>query len=896
MGLSRFFRRARWDRERRDELDSYLRIETDENLARGMDPAAARDAAHKKLGNRTLVREEIYRMNTLAILDTLARDVRYALRTLRQNRTFTAAALLTLAIGIGANTAVFSVVNSVLLKPLAYPHPEELVAVWQKAPGAPGLADVSGDLRLSVSQYFAYSENNRTFQALGIWFAATSSVTGLAEPEEVPTVAVSDGTLQALSVQPLLGRLLTTEDQKPGAGARLLLGHGYWQRRFGADRSVIGRSLTVNSRSYEIVGVMPAGLRIGNTTPDLIVPAQPDRSRLILAGFGWQGIGRLKPGVTIAQANADLARALPIWMDTWTNGPGTNPHSYENWRITPDLRPLKQDVVGNVGSVLWVVMGTIGIVMLIACANVANLLLVRADARQQELAIRAALGAGWGRIVRDLLVESVLLGVLGGALGLVLAYGGLQYLVRVGPGNLPRLNEIGIDQHALAFAFCVSILSGILFGLIPALKYAGPRIANALRTSDRTSSHSRERHRARNLLVVSQVALALVLLVSSGLMIRTFHALRQVRPGFRPEHLQTVRIAIPQQLVPEPERVVRMQNAIADKLASIPEVASVGFVSLPPMSGLRGNWDSVVKEGEVRQPGTSPPMRVFRDVSPGYFQSAGTRVIAGRDYTWTDLYDKREGVLISENLASELWGNASSAVGKRMKTTLPISPWREVIGVVENVRDNGAQQPAPAIVYWPSFGKSPYSDQQVNFDRTVTFLVRSGRAGTESFQEQIRKAVWSVNGNLTLAAAETMQEIYDRSMARSSFTLVMLAIAGSMALVLGVIGIYGVVSYAVSQRTREIGIRLALGAEPSELKRMFVRHAFALAAFGIAIGLAAASGLTRLMASLLFGVSSLDPATYLAVPVVLLSATVVSSYLPARRAAAVDPNQALRSE
>ena len=314
------------------------------------------------------------------------------------------------------------------------------------------------------------------------------------------------------------------------------------------------------------------------------------------------------------------------------------------------------------------------------------------------------------------------------------------------------------------------------------------------------------------------------------------------------------------------------------------------------MSGLQGNWDSVVREGETRQEGVIPPMRVFRDVSPGYFQTAGTRLIAGRDYTWTDLYDKREGVLISENLARELWSNASSALGKRMRTTLPISPWREVIGVVEDVRDNGAQQPAPAIVYWPSFGKSPYSDGQVNFDRTVTFLVRSDRADTESLQEQIRKAVWSVNGNLTIAAAETMQEVYDRSMARSSFTLVMLAIAGLMALVLGIVGIYGVIAYSVSQRTREIGIRLALGANPGTLKRMFVRHALALAAIGCVIGLAAATGLTRLMASLLFGVSALDPATYLAVPLVLLCAAVVSSYLPARRAAAVDPTEALRSE
>ncbi len=359
--------------------------------------------------------------------------------------------------------------------------------------------------------------------------------------------------------------------------------------------------------------------------------------KLPLAGFGYQGIARLKPGVTIEEASADVARMVPIWMNSWSNGPGTNSRVYETWRITPALRPLKQEVTGNIGSVLWVVMGTIGMVMLIACANVANLLLVRAEARQQELAIRAALGAGWGRIVRELLLESLVLGLIGGALGVALAYQGLRLLVAIGPANLPRLSEISIDARALAFTVFVSLLSGMLFGLIPALKCAGPRISATLRSVGRTSTVSRERHRTRNVLVIAQVAMALVLLVGAGLMIRTFQALRTVEPGFtHAEHLETMRISIPASLVAEPQRVTRIQNNIADKLAAIPGVTSVGFASAMPMEEDRGlNWDAIYVEGKVEPTGGIPPLRLFKNVSPRFFQTAGTRIVAGRELTWT---------------------------------------------------------------------------------------------------------------------------------------------------------------------------------------------------------------------------------------------------------------------
>jgi predicted permease len=896
MAFGRFFRRARWDRERLEEIESYLQIEIDDNIARGMPPVEAREAAHRKLGNSTLIREEIYHMNTIGLLDTLGRDVRYGLRTLRGNPMFTVVALLTLAIGIGANAAVFSVVNSVLLKPLRYSKAEELVALRQTAPGAAGLANFSTGLPLSPSMYFTYAEHNRAFQSLGVWIAGTASVTGLAEPEQVRSVVVSDGVLQALGEPPAVGRWLSAADQTPRGAETVMLGYGYWQRRFGGDRSAIGRNITVDSRPREIIGIMPQGFRCVNADFDLIGPLAFDRGKLILAGFGFQGIARLKPGVTIAQANADLARLVPIWMDSWSNGPGSNPRIYETWRITPAIRPLQQEVVGNIGDVLWVVMGTIGIVMLTACANVANLMLVRVEARQRELAIRAALGAGRGRIVRSLLAESVILGLIGGALGVGLAYAGLRFLVAIGPANLPRLSEISIDPRTLAFTVALSLLSGLLFGLIPALKYGGSRSSLALRSVGRTSSASRERHRARNLLAVAQVSMALVLLVSAGLMIRTFQALRTVEPGFtQAEHLQTVRISIPASLVREPERVTRIQNNIVDKLAAIPGVTSVGFASEMPMEGRDSNWDAIYAEDKAYSDGEIPPLRFFKYVSPGFFHTAGTRIVAGRELTWTEIYGLRPVAMVSENLARELWGTPAAAVGKRLRE-FPAMPWREVIGVIQDVREKGVNETAPAIVYWPSMVDISVGSAPLRATRTVTFVVRSGRTGTEGFLNQVQQAVWSVNSNLPLASVQTMQEIYDQSLTRTSFTLVMLGIAGAMALLLGIIGIYGVLSYAVSQRRREIGIRLALGAQPGKLRRMFVRSGLALAGTGVAIGLVAASGLMRLMKSLLFGISPLDPLTYAAVPVVLIGAAVLASYLPARRASAIDPVEALSAE
>jgi predicted permease len=460
------------------------------------------------------------------------------------------------------------------------------------------------------------------------------------------------------------------------------------------------------------------------------------------------------------------------------------------------------------------------------------------------------------------------------------------------------LSEISLDPQALVFTLVLSLLSGLLFGLIPVLKYAGPRTSIALRSAGRTASLSRERHRSRNFLVVAQVAMALVLLVSAGLMIRTFDQLRNVEPGFTDAaHLQTMRISIPASLVANPQLVMRIQNNIVDKLAAIPGVTSAGFANAMPMEGIESDWDEIFIEGKSYV-GETPPLRLYKYVAPGFFHTEGTRMIAGRELTWSEIYDQRPVAIVSQNLARELWGTPSAALGKRFREFSSM-PWHEVIGVVEDVHENGVHEIAPAIVYWPSMMNGLYGPDSFDAVRTVTFVIRSDRAGNEAFLHEIRQAVWAVNASLPVASVRTMQEIYSQSLARTSFTLVMLGVAGTMALVLGVIGIYGVISYAVSQRTREIGIRLALGAEKSKIFRMVVGEGLRLAVAGIAIGAVVALMLTRLLpafSQLLYGVRASDPTTIIAVSAVLVAVAALACYLPARRAASIEPMNALRAE
>jgi len=814
---------------------------------------------------------------------------KHVVRRLVRSPMFTVVTLITIAIGVGANSAIFSVINGVLLKPLPYPDSERLVSVWQTAPGI-GITD----LNASPSDYFTFREENRTFQHFGIWTGDSVSVTGLAAPEQVPGLDVTSGTLEALGVQPTLGRWFTLKDETHGSPETVILTHGYWQRKFGGDSSVIGRGIVADGKAREIIGVMPPTFRFLDAKPDLIFPFQFDRAKIFLGNFSYQAIARLKPGVTLAQANADVGRMIPMVTTEFPPPPGFSAKLFEAAHIQPSLRPLRQDVIGDLGKVLWVLMASIGVVLLIACANVANLLLVRAEGRQQELAIRTALGADSTQIAREFLMESVFLGVLGGAAGLGLAYGALRLLIRLAPPSLPRIENITIDPTVLLFTFALSLMAGVLFGLMPVFKFATPSVMATLRAGSRTLSQSKETHRARNTLVVLQVALAAILLISSGLMIRTFQALRRVQPGFTgPRVLQTLAIFIPESQVKEPERVVRMEQEILRNVSAIQGVSSAAFANSVPTDG-NNSTDVLYAENRYYAEGKLPPLRRFKFVAPGFFQTMGTRLIAGRDLAWTDIYDQRLVAMVSENMARELWRDPAAAIGKRIREGMK-DPWREIVGVVADIRSDGADQKPPTTVYWPVMMKNFWGDETF-IQRRAVFAIRSSRSGSESFIKEIRQAVWSVNPDVPVASIRTVEEIYRVSMARSSFTLVMLAIAGGMALLLGIVGIYGVISYSVSQRTREIGIRIALGAQGGGLKAMVVRHGVLLAAIGVTLGLMAAAALTRVLSSLLFEVSPVDPATYCAVSAGLLAAAAAASYIPAHRASAVNPIEALRAE
>jgi putative ABC transport system permease protein len=812
---------------------------------------------------------------------------KYVARRLLKSPMFTLLTVATLAIGIGANSAIFSVIDGVLLKPLPYPHPKNLVSVEHNAP-----AVNFPHAGMAPYLYFTYKEQSKSFEKFGIWDTNSVSVTGLAGPEQVDSLDVSYGVLDALGVAPLLGRWFSEKDDSPGSAKTVILMYPYWQARFGGDRSVIGRRMVIDGDAKEVIGVMPENFRFLDQKPALLQPMRLDRAKMFLGNFGSRGVARLKPGVSIAQANAEIGQLIPVALQNFPPPPGYSTQLFENLRLAPDVHPLNEDVVGDIGKTLWVLMATIGIVLLIACANVANLLLVRAEGRRHELAIRAALGAGWSQIARELLAESMTLGLLGGLAGLGVAYGAIRILVAMAPPHLPRLDQISLDATVVLFTLAISLFAGLLFGAIPAIKCAAPGIE--LRAGGRSISQSRERHRARSFLVVVQVALALLLLIGSGLMIRTFRALRNVQPGFtNAAQVQTFRIAIPGTQVRDPEAAVRMQRDILEKIRSVAAVSAAGVASIVPMT-TSGWTDPIEVENHAWANNKIPPLRRYKFISPGLLAAMGNTLIAGRNFTWEDDFEKRPVAMVSDNLARELCGNPAAALGKRIRGSLE-QPWREIVGVVGDEREDGVDQKAPATAYWPIL-MNDFAGDHVFAQRRVAFVIRSSRTGTRGFLDDLQRAVWSVNPDLPLAQIATLQSVYEKSLARTSFTLVLLAIAGAMAMLIGLVGIYGVISYSASQRTREIGIRMALGARKQEVTQMFVRYALALASIGVVCGAASAVAMTRWMSSLLFEVSPLDPATYAIVSGLLICAALVASAIPAWRATTVDPVDALRAE
>ncbi len=838
---------------------------------------------------------------------SLSSDLRRTARGLLRHPGFTAAAVLTLALGLGATTAIFGVVYGVLLKPLPYPDAHELVSLRHTAPGfAANFGGTPDDaFGLGESMYVTYREENRVFEHVALFNNSERTLTGLGEPEQLRVLAVADGTLQALGVQPALGRGFSDAEYTLGAAEGsdpVIVSYAFWQRRLGGEESALGRAFSLDTRPVQVVGIMPPGFRFLDLQPqpDVISAIGTDGSQIAmttasnpytlrLAPPNFAGFARLKDGVTLEEANADVARLLSLWLDAWPSGQRSR-EEVAGWGFTPALKPLQTDIVGSVAGMLWVLMGTVGAVLLIACANIANLLLARADARRQELAIRTALGAGRRRIAGELMRESVVLGAIGGVAGVGLAHAGLRLLAAFAPPNLPRTGDIAISAPVLAFAAVTALIASLAFGSIPAIKHA---FGGDTRLGARGATATPERNRTRSVLIVVQVALALVLLVGAGLMIRTSQALSSVDPGFRdPGDIQATRIFIPFAAIRDSERYSRVYREALERIAALPGVtaAGYGYAYGVPLEG-GGSTGTISVDGRSNAAGELLPIRRFLSASPGYFEALGTRLIAGRHLEWADIEDRRTVALVSASLARELWGEPQAAIGQQIRSTSLLGGAafsHEIIGVTQDVYQDGQHRPPPSTVYTPLITEG--TDL-----RGVTYAIRSDRAGAESFADEVRQAIWASHPDIVVTV-RTMQDVYSASLARTSFMLVLLAIAGTMALFLSVVGIYGVISYIVSQRTREIGIRLVLGAKPPGVKRIFVVYGLTVAIIGMVVGLAAAAGLTRFLASQLFQVRPLDLPTYVAVVGVLLAAVSLAAYLPARRAANLDPAETLRAE
>lgn len=869
-------RRGALDAGLDDEIRFHIERQTEKNIRAGMAHDEARRQAFIRFGATQTVKEHVRDEVRTPFVELMVRDLRYAARALRQAPGFTLAATLTLALGIGATTTMFSVLHGVVLRPLPYPEQDRLVELRHSS--------VFGTIAASPAVYFGYRDHTQAFESVGLWDWDGSPVTvvGAGEPETVQSVEVTHEILAMLGAQPIVGRGFTGTDDRPGSEPTAIVSHAYWQRRFSGGPAV-GRTLTVDGVPRRVVGVLPQDFDFFGYPADLYYPLQPDRTTATFPSGDGRGMALLKPGVTLEQANADVARMIPILDAEYPGGDA------REMGFAPAVLPLKDRVVGDLGQALWLLMGTIALLLAIACANVANLVLVRTQARAPELAVRAALGAGWAAIARVVAAESAVLAAAGGAAGVVLAYLSLPFVLSLGASDLPQIMKVGIDPAVLTVAVGTSALAGVLCSLLPLVHHALPRIGitGALRDDSRGVTHGRAGSRSRHVLLVAQVAVTLVLLVGAGLLGRAFQTRRAIDPGFRnPAEVQTFLLTVPLATTDEAAlaRVLQMQRDVRDRLARIPGVETVGFASSNDGLPLDGDGRSgpVVFERTTR--GSSEPrLMELLLASPGFFETLQAPIVAGRAFDWLDV-ERRGVAMVSENVARAEWGSSAAAIGKRVSLGGPDGPRFEVVGVVKDMPQQSLTLTMPETVIFPVLPRNA----------TAGFVLRSDGAGTEALMGEVRKALWSVNAMLAPASVQTLGEMYRRATARTAMMLTVLAITGVVALILGLVGVYGVVSFAVSQRRREIGIRLALGSGRGELRLRFVRQALALVAIGVALGLGAAAGVTRFMTSQLFGVSPLDLPTHVTVALGLVTAAGLASMVSAYRATALDPVDVLR--
>jgi predicted permease len=803
---------------------------------------------------------------------------RHALRGLLKNPAFTAIAILTLGLGIGANTAVFSLVSAILIHPLPYPEAERLVGLWHTAPGV-GFPIVEQ----SDATYLNYHDHARSFEDTALITTGFRNLTNGAEPERIEVAFATASMFTVLKAASSSGRAFTEEEDQPGAEPVAVLSHSLWARRFGSKASVVGETIHLNGVATRVVGVMPSSFVYPEASTQLWLPIQLDRTRYSDTSFSYNGIARLRAGISLSEAEAEMT---PILARITENFPGDlTQEMLKQAGIAPVLHPLKQDVVGEVETPLWILLGTVGFVLLVASANVANLFLVRADGRHREVAVRVALGADRGDIARFYLSESLMLGIAGGALGLALAYAGVSLFTGYGAMDLPRLEEVRLDSRVLLFNGAISVLAGLLFGLVPILRNGTKAPAAGLNEIGRGLTAGRQRLSARALLVTSQVAFALVLLVGAGLLARSFWRLRSVEPGFDPGSTLTFALSLPESQYAEAGDVVRFVEQLTARIAAVPGVVAASTTSRLPLSGSYDN-NGIFLEDFPPPEGQIPPVHPTRYVSPDYFRSLSIPLLEGRTFEWSDREKGFRAAVVSAAFAQKYWPG-QSPVGKRVRA-FDADELSEIVGVVGSAHDEGLETGLTPTIYFPI--GTPGS-----LRRALQVAVRT-EPEPESVFPLIREEIRSLDGNLPIASVATMEQIVVRSTARTTITTLLLGLSAVVAILLGSIGIYGVVSYVVSQRRNEIGIRMALGAGGREVQRMFLLNGLKTAIAGTVLGLVGSLALTRLLGSLLFQVQPFDPATYIVAAMVILGVAVLASALPARRAAKVDPVIALRGE
>jgi putative ABC transport system permease protein len=824
---------------------------------------------------------------------SLSSVVKPAWRSLRRSPAFTVTASLTLIIGIGAAVAIFALVNGVLLRPLPYGDPDRLVVPYHNMQLI-GLAKGNQ----TQGTYFTYKKLARSLEAIGVYQAGAVNVSdprGGSEPQRMGSAFVTQSVIPLLQVPPLIGRSFTEAEDAPKGPNVVIISEGLWRSRFGADRGVLGRTIDVNGRTWEIIGVMPTRFRFPSPETQIWIPMRLDANDPSPGGFNYDGIARLRKGVTIAAASRDLVSVLPKILELSPNlAPGVSTQMLlDQARPVPFVAPLKDDVTGGIAKTLWIVAAAAGVVLLVACANVTNLILVRADGRQRELAVREALGAGRGRVTMYFLGESIVVTAVSAAAGVALAAVAIRLLVSMGPTSIPRLSEVHIDLATVAFAIVVSALVAVACSIVPVLRIGRVHLSNALREGGRGGTAGRARQRIRSALVAGQIALALVALASSGLLLRTFERLNAVRPGFEPEGLATFWVALPYARYTSDTSAVRFYSQLLDRVRAVPGVRDVGFSSRLPFEQ-NGGWskDPLYPEDDLATYANKiPPLNFYTTTDGGYFHVMGIPLIAGKTFDRPEL-QRGDEAIISRATAIQFWKDSTGqrVLGKRFRE-LPGTPWLTIVGVVGDTRDSSLASPPSLVVYRPqSISNGTHSTQW-----TMALVVRTGSEPT-AITSAIQRAVRDLDPTLPLFDIRSMSEITAASMAQLSFTIIVLGAAALVTLILGAVGLYGVMAYVVSLRTRELAVRIALGATPSAVIRMLTTQGVVVTGFGVAAGLVLFVIVARALKSLLFGVASMDPVTLLSASLLLVGIAAFASWLPARRTARVDPADVLRAE